>query len=216
MISNNTRSRWSRDHHGEKNPMFGKHHTEAARRKIGEAQLGKSPTEETRKKLSEVHLGIPFSEDHRRKIGEANSGEKNYLFGKHPTESHRRNLSESRFGERNPRWNGGTSFEPYCPKFTKEFKERVRTFFGYQCIECNALQNGKKLHVHHVNFNKNTCCDKTEPLFVPLCDSCHPKTNNNRDYWEQHFTEIINNYYQGRCYLSNDEMTQLSCEIGGT
>lgn len=106
-----------------------------------------------------------------------------------------------RTGEKSTTWKGGISFEPYCPKFNNEFKERVRAFFGYRCVECGSPQNGVKLPIHHVNFNKNACCDGTLPLFVPLCPSCHSKTNHNRPYWQEHFTQIINETFGGKCYL---------------
>ena len=50
------------------------------------------------------------------------------------------------------------------------------------------------------------------PLFVSLCQSCHAKTNKNREYWEQHFTEMINEYYGGRCYFLKEEMTAIKRE----
>jgi hypothetical protein len=106
----------------------------------------------------------------------------------------------------NPAWDGGKSFEPYCPKFNDEFKERVRAFFGYQCGECGTPQNGIKLDVHHINANKMSCCDDTIPTFIPLCKSCHSKIKkSNLIYWEQHFTEMIEGYYQGKCYFSQEE-----------
>jgi len=95
---------------------------------------------------------------------------------------------------------GGKSFEPYCPKFSLSLKERVRRFFGYTCVECGTNQTFPKLHVHHVNFNKMACCDGTKPIFVALCQRCHAKTNYRREYWEQHFTEIVNSKYGGECY----------------
>ncbi len=110
-------------------------------------------------------------------------------------------------GEKSSAWKGGISFEPYCPKFNEKFKERVRAFFGYRCQMpgCNHIwQPGeKKLAVHHVNFNKNSCCDPSVPrLFVPLCPGkCHAKTNHNREHWEQLFTELIMTKYNGQCYL---------------
>lgn len=267
MISNNLRSRWSRDHRGEKNPMFGKHHTKQTRKRLSDAGKGRIVSEETRKKISESNLGklqgekhpmfgkhhtesarkrmseshprTPKSEEMRERLSESNRGKHNHrgknnpnygktgdnapMWGKHHTEETKKKMSEASCGERNsmygkageksPRWLGGKSFEPYCPKFTKEFKKRVQAFFGNQCIECGPPQNGANLLIHHVDFNKNSCCDSTIPLFVPLCRSCHSKTNFNREYWKQHFAEIINNYYQGRCYLSHNEMLQLS-EIG--
>jgi hypothetical protein len=112
-------------------------------------------------------------------------------------------------GDKNPSWKGGISFEPYCEKFNNEFKERVRAFFGHHCIECGTPQNGEKLTVHHVDFSKLTCCDNSIPLFVPVCRSCHGKTNRNRPYWKEHFTDMINQFYGGKCYLTKEEYRSL-------
>jgi len=159
-------------------------------------------SEETRRKISESwKLRAPPSEETRRKIGKA-------LKGSHRTNETRRKQSEAQKGEKGSNWMGGISFFPYCPKFNSEFKERVRAFFNHQCAECGEPQKDKALAVHHVNFNKGSCCDPYAPrLFVPLCASCHSKTNSNRDYWEQHFTEMINEYYGGKCYFLTEEMS---------
>ena len=114
-------------------------------------------------------------------------------------------------GQNNPAWKGGISFEPYCPKFTDEFKERVRAFFDYQCqmpgCEHVWQPEERKLSVHHVNFLKNSCCDPSiSRLFVPLCSGkCHNKTNRNRLYWEQLFTELIMIKFNGQCYLPKED-----------
>ena len=159
------------------------------RRKLSEANKGeKSP-----------NYGKPRSEETRRKISEAHKG-------KSLSEETRRKLSEALKGEKSPNWKGGISFAPYCPKFNNEFKERVRSFFGRRCVECGTQENGKALHVHHVNFNKMSCCDDTPPLFVPLCPSCHARTQKDREYWEEHFTSMINEYYGGLCYLLKEDM----------
>ena len=124
-----------------------------------------------------------------------------------------RSLDEFVRGENHPNWQGGISFEPYCPKFNKEFKERVRAFFNYRCVECGKTQEeeGRALCCHHVNYNKKTCCDNTIPLFVPLCDTCHKRTNRHRDYWQLHFTELIYLQHGGKCYYSQEEFAQLTC-----
>jgi len=103
-------------------------------------------------------------------------------------------------------WQGGISYEPYCILFDNEFKDRVRIWFGYICVECGTPQNGRNHTVHHVNYDKMMCCNDVKPLFVCLCNSCNGKANFNRPYWEQHFTDMIENYYQGKCYLSKEEM----------
>ena len=111
-----------------------------------------------------------------------------------------------RRGELAPTWKGGVSFEPYCVKFNREFKERVRAFFKYKCMMpgCGHVwQPGeRRLSVHHVNYNKMVCCNDVKPLFVPVCpNGCHNKTNHNRDHWERVFTDIITRDYNGQCYI---------------
>ncbi len=93
----------------------------------------------------------------------------------------------------------------YCEKWTEELRERVRAYFGYRCAECGTPQNGSKLHVHHVWYNKRLCCDDTPRTLVPLCSSCHMKTNHNRDYWSEHFQAIVDTYYEGRCWFTKEE-----------
>lgn len=95
-------------------------------------------------------------------------------------------LSENSRDDNNASWKGGISFEPYCPKFNKPFKESVREKFGRVCFLCPTTEeeNGEKLSVHHVNYNKDCLCDDSVCEFVPLCNKCHSKTNHNRDYWE--------------------------------
>jgi hypothetical protein len=203
--SEETRRKISESLKGEKNPFFGRHHSEEIRRKISEAGKGRHPSEESRRKMSESqkgennhNFGKPPSKETRRKLSDA-------LKGRSFTEETLRKMSEANKGEKGSGWKGGISFEPYCPKFNREFKERVRAFFGYQCPECgmSEKENGKKLHVHHVTYNKKVCCDGTVPLFVPLCHSCHSKTNYNRVFWEYWFTEMITTKYGGKCYIEN-------------
>lgn len=92
-------------------------------------------------------------------------------------------------GEGNPMWLGGKSFEPYCHKFNDELKEYVRDKFGRQCFICGSPENGRKLSVHHVDYNKLQGCKGKTWTLIPLCNSCHPKTNRNRSHW---FNLLIN------------------------
>lgn len=111
-------------------------------------------------------------------------------------------------GENNPNWNGGSSFFPYCPKFNNDLRERVRSFWGYKCGYCGKTQeeNGRALNVHHVHYDKLVCCNDREIiLFIPLCCSCHSKTNGNREDWESEFEKIITDRYGGKSYYSKEE-----------
>lgn len=194
----------------------GKKHSEEWCKKIGDSHRGKKlppMSEESKKKISKTLMGhtpwnkgkkgvqvssrrgIHLSEEMKKRISQS-------LTGRIQSAETLRKRSVALRGEKHYNWQGGISRLPYCWKFSPEFKERVRAFFHYQCTECGTPQNGKRLHVHHVNFNKMSCCDNIPPLFVALCNHCHGITQKNREYWEQHFTEIIEGYYQGQCYLS--------------
>jgi hypothetical protein len=58
---------------------------------------------------------------------------------------------------------------------------------------CGRTQtdNRAKLSVHHVDYDKNACCegeDVGDRLFVTLCRGCHAKTNHgDRVEWELFF-----------------------------
>jgi hypothetical protein len=107
-------------------------------------------------------------------------------------------------GENNHMWRGGISFEPYCQLFNDEFKERCREFWGRKCGVCGKTEkeNGQKLQVHHINYDKQVCCNSTKPLFIPLCKQCHNKTNINRTGWENILTNFVMVYLNGECYYS--------------
>lgn len=96
--------------------------------------------------------------------------------------------------ENHPRWKGGSSFEPYCIKFNNEFKESIREKFNRVCFICgiSERENGRRLDVHHVNYNKNCLCDDSVCEFVPLCISCHSKTNSKRVDWEKRIIDKLN------------------------
>jgi len=205
--------------------LKGQHHTEEANIKNRESHLGKTPWNKGKKTPEEVIKKLKESwsyEKHitpemRRKCRESSKDRKHSketcdklseIAKCRPpiSEKTRQKLSEWQKGEKSWNWKGGISFEPYCIKFDKPFKERCRNFFGRKCVECGKteLENKKRLSVHHVNFDKMACCNNGIPLFVALCASCHAKTNHNGEYWEQHFTEMIIMKYSGQCYLPKD------------
>ena len=177
-------------------------HTIANQKRYADPIKGQEACEKQKETLRKRFEDPIIGEETRRKMSESHVGQKR-------SEETKQKMSESQRGENHPNWHGGISYLPYCPKFNNEFKERVRAFFDYRCVECGTQQKEKKLGIHHVNFDKQSCCNDTIPLFVPLCSSCHSKTNNNREYWKQYFTEMINNYYSGKCYYTKEEMTTI-------
>lgn len=114
-------------------------------------------------------------------------------------------------GYKNGNWKDGASFEPYCPKWTPELRERIRAFFNYECILCgkSTEENGKALSCHHVEYNKEACCDGKLVHFAALYNSCHSKTNYNRKYWEYIIHTIIKEIYNDRSYFTKEEYKQI-------
>lgn len=221
---------------GENNPMYGQTHTEEARQKISAAQVNRVFTEEERKRISErmsgenhYLYGKHLSDEAKQKISKANTGKKrspevikaisknssgknNGMYGKNHSDETKQKISKANTGkltgEKNPAWKGGISFEPYCPKWTEEFRNRIRAFFGYRCALCGLPQewnNDAKLSCHHVEYNKMACCDGEPAHFAALCKKCHIRTNRDRDRWESMIHRIIDEIYDGRSYYTKEE-----------
>lgn len=183
------------------------------------SMLGFKHSEKTKKKMSELKKGKPLSESHKKKISKRLEGNQYTLGYKHSKETKKRmgdshkgfkhsektkeKMGDAHRGDKHYNWMGGTSFEPYCEKFNNKFKESVREQFNRTCFLCGKTeaeqmieqkQRGKnqyRLSIHHVNYQKNCLCDDIECEFIPLCVSCHTKTNTNREYWEQFLNKKI-------------------------
>ena len=119
-------------------------------------------------------------------------------------------------GPLNPNYKPDTQ-RKYCEKWTPDLRKRVRVFFNNTCVMCGIHQEDhftksgkhKLLHVHHINYNKNQCCDESIPrLLVPLCISCHNKTTVKREIWEPILTKLIINNYGGKCFYTKEEYKQ--------
>lgn len=121
------------------------------------------------------------------------------LEGQTLSKEHRKKISfgctGKNIGSKNGAWNGGTSFGKYCQKFNKSLKENIRNKFNRKCFICGTDETNckTKLHIHHVDYNKNTLCNGKTWGLIPLCPSCHAKTNFNRWHW----FNLLNNYW---CY----------------
>ena len=117
---------------GEKNPMFGKHHSEETKQKIGGVHKGKHISEEQKKKLSVALKGRIMSDEHKKKIGEANKG-------KHHTEESKKKMSEAKKGLQ--------SGEKH-PMFGKHHSEETKKKMSQNHYDCSGEKNpmfGKKL-----------------------------------------------------------------------
>ena len=136
-----------------------------------EYRIGYKTPESTKKKIAAALIGKPLSPETRKKL----------LL-----------IAKERSGPNSRLWRGGKSFAPYCPKFTRQLKEHVRESFGRRCVLCSLTeeQNGKKLDVHHVDYNKGQGCGLKWSL-VPLCESCHRRTGAHRHY----YFNLLSNYW---------------------
>ena len=204
--------------------------------------LGVKRSAETKKKLSDIAKLRVVSEEQKKKTSNSLKGRipwnknkhtgpksietRNKIAvgrtGKHHTKETKKRISvikksQHLTGEKAPRWQGGISFEPYCPKWTPELHERIRAFFNYECLLCgkSTEENGEALCCHHVEYDKQACCHGKPVHFAALCRSCHGKTggskDNNRQYWEDIIHIIIYELYNDKSYYTKEEWRQLAC-----
>jgi NUMOD3 motif len=88
---------------GKGNGMYGKQHTEEAKRRISEANAGRKQTAEEKQKQIDAMTGrkrAPFSEEWINNIKEAHSGENNGMYGKKHTDEARAKQSARATGRR--------------------------------------------------------------------------------------------------------------------
>lgn len=194
---------------------IGRKHSAETCQKLSDLHRGKFVSKETGRKISAAKKGKPLSKETRLKMSKALMGNtrkrgsylsdetkqklSDSLLGRKFSDEHKAKISKAlkgkRTGELSHAWKGGISFEPYCPKFNEAFKESVREKFNRVCFLCDMpeVENGQRLSIHHVNYDKTCLCNDIECEFVPLCVSCHTKTNHNRDYWEELILDKLSN-----------------------
>lgn len=88
-------------------------------------------------------------------------------------------------GKNNPAWVGG--FKEYPAGWrSRRFKEFVISSYKYKRQLCDKSEkkNGQRLHLHHIDYNRNNLDYRN---LIPLCRSCHAKTNFNRKKWITYF-----------------------------
>ena len=132
---------------GKNNPMYGKHHTDATRRKMSQASKGRA-----------------LSDEHKQKISRAKKGEKhpNYgkrgkgtpMYGKHHTEETRQKLSQAKKGENNPMY-GRTRTENTRNKIAiaNGGKPLVAIKDGKIKIFTSQMECSRVLGLHHSAIN---------------------------------------------------------------
>lgn len=186
---------------------------------------------EVRKKMSQsgkkyyaTHPPREFTIETRQKIGKARSDYLKLHPNEHPMKSESAKaklrehhpmknpiikqkmiatLQKKMRGDKNPNWNGGSSFYPYCPLFNDEYRNRIRIDFGNKCLLCertneeNLVRFGRALNVHHIHYDKEVGCNGHGMECVPLCFPHHNKTNpiKYREWWVAYFEQHLWNIF---------------------
>jgi hypothetical protein len=135
-------------------------------------------TIESRKIISEKvnkYLQTPLGLINRQRFGERSS-----------------KLLKGKRGAETSNWQGGASFYPYSPEFTKELRLLIHVLYDYTCQFCGVKYTlGTKPYpcIHHIDSNKLNC--KLDNL-IPLCNYCHAKTvgKYSRIYYQSYFTTL--------------------------
>lgn len=104
-------------------------------------------------------------------------------------ECHNKYREENSIPENHWNWQGGISKRKHPKEFNNRLRKFVRERDNYCCQECGIPENGKKHHVHHIDYDKNN--NRVNNL-ITLCISCHMKTNHNRDCWQDYFVNMMN------------------------
>jgi len=183
ILTEETKQKMSKASKGKNNSFYGKKHTDEAKAKMSLAHkgnayaLGYKHTDETKEKVSIANKGKLVTDETRAKISKARKG---WVY----TEETKRKLSKAHKGlhalDKNPNWRGGLSFEPYGIEFNKELKAKIRMRDNHTCQLCRASANGRKHHVHHIDYDKR---NNDEDNLITLCTRCHVKTNYDRENW---------------------------------
>lgn len=173
------------------------------------AGLGRTHTKKTRKKLSKNHKEwwlIPenkakmvekFKVAGTRKIGTVgpnkgkpawNSGKKG-CFSPETIERMKVAARGKRAGEKNGRWRGGKSFEPYSTDWTESLRISIRERDKYICQGCFSKQGDITFDVHHIDYDKQNC---NPTNLILLCRQCHGQTTwGDRKHWTKFYRDIM-------------------------
>ena len=190
-----------------------KGHSEETKKKMSEIHKGKVVSEESRRKMSiskkEMYangyvsplLGRTTTEEHRKNMKKNHyycSGVNNSFYDKKHTEETLRKISQNRtylYGEEHPSWRGGHSYRDYCPVFfNREYKQSIRDRDGNLCLNCSRTedQEGRKLSVHHINYDKKNC-DLNN--LVTVCNKCNTQANKDREWHTEWYKLMLTKRY---------------------
>jgi len=143
-------------------------------------------SKEQKEKISNSCKNKKRSNEFRIKMSLLKSGKK----GRHwkLSDENKKNIGISHSKEKCNFWKGGISNEVYTVDWTKTLKRSIRERDKYTCQICGKIQCDIVFSVHHIDYNKKNC---NPDNLITLCNSCHSKTNGNREYWKKYCIEKL-------------------------
>ena len=103
------------------------------------------------------------------------------------------NLSINRTGDKHWNWQGGKSFEGYCPIWKdKEFKLDILERDAYICLNPYCYKNDTVLSVHHIDYDKNNCHPSN---LITVCRACNSRANYDRGWHKSWYQAIMYKRY---------------------
>lgn len=132
------------------------------------------------------------------KLKERNNHVGQGLKGKKLSIDHRIKLSAGQIGIDISEWKGfRTDLYERRERFSREFTKFILTRDNH-CMICHldrndAIKLGKGMAIHHIDYNKKLTIEQNCLL---LCNSCHSKTNFNREQWKPFFQSLLSKLYE--------------------
>lgn len=175
---------------GPDHPRFGCSFDESHRQAISEKAKLRWSNPEEREKERERQTGLQAG---KKNPMYGRSGSLSPNFGKHRSPDTIEKIAQTKRGEKNPQWRGGIQDNPYCERWTRRLRESVRDTFNRKCALCGKteFENGRRMDVHHIDYNKMQGCGARSWCLMSLCRGCHERST----VWRHLYFNMLYNYW---------------------
>jgi hypothetical protein len=102
-------------------------------------------------------------------------------------------------GSGHPNWQGGISYEPYCPIWSdKEYKQDIKLRDNNKCLNpyC-SFKNPNDLVIHHIDYNKKHCHPNN---LITICRICNNAANKDREWHTAWYRALMYRRYNYEYY----------------